>query len=448
MGLLSDLALRRVHAGPARRIYELFIGGTRFTSQVLSLNVEFDPRGGSGMTLQIRDSLEGLEDAPVELRLGYGSKAISYFTGTLQEPANARYGQAVAYGPFRAMASQSFGEQVSYLGVTVDYALRDLARRANYSAGMIEVIGGSEYQIENVSYTEETKLLEAAQAISEPAHFVFYDRPGFRRRAMPIPKPGATGAPKAVYTESNYSLNGFKVKETRAGQYSKVVIFRRNAGGGYEVREEAPVPNRGAFTPPANRIYYVPEYPGNSAAANNDAYLLANRLAFGALAFTLNDIWINPELEPWDVIQAETTERRGSKDVAGRPQKRGKWRVVYNGVISDGLSLDIGPERHHMSLSGGATKLREFRLPDPIKLSHRVFSPGIIAETPHVGLKPHAGLKPRRGPLKPSSPPGLKPHAGLKPGAGLKPSNPPGLKPHAGLKPRRGPLKPSATHFA
>lgn len=61
--------------------------------------------------------------------------------------------------------------------------------------------------------------------------------------------------------------------------YTKVVVFRKNEDGTVAFREPALVPNRGAHKPPANRAYYITDFPGDAAAARQLALETAARLA-------------------------------------------------------------------------------------------------------------------------------------------------------------------------
>lgn len=430
MGILSDLALRRIHSGKSARAFQFEIGGVPYSSSVRSLGADFDcENGGSALTIDVRENLEGLEDAAVVLRLGYGTRTVPYFVGTLQEPQSLAEGKAVCHGPFKLMAGQSFGERATYQGVTLDFFFRDLGRRAGYGNGVVNVSGGDAYTVEKLDFTEETTLGEAAKSGADPANFVFFDAQNGKRFAMPRPKPGATARAKAHYQEHNYLT--LDLKETREGRFSKVVVFRRNSDGSYAVRQEAPVPqgSTNKTKAPANRIFYVPEFPGNAVAARKEAYEEAKRLAGGLREGTLSGAWINPELGPWDSITAEKTEYRPKRDPNGAAQKRGKFLVVYRITISKSLSLAVDAATHHMSLDVEGSKLSETKLRDPITLPARLLSPGIVPAPPIPGLKPDVGLKPSKS------------TGGLKPDVGRKPD--------VGLKPRRsfGGLKPDSTHF-
>jgi len=403
---LGELALRRVHAGTARPSRAFYIAGENLTSQLVSASAEFDPHsGGSAMQIQVRDSLEGLEDAPVTLGVGYGGRMVRYFVGRLQEPSSLASGKATAYGPFKLMADQSFGSATSYPGgISIGYFFRDLGQRAALGNGVLEVRGGESYTLDKLDFTEETRLAEAAKKVADAANFVFFDRPDYKRAAMPVPRPGTSGLSEALYSEASYPKDGFTTQETKEGHYSKVVVFRRDDEGNYLVRAVAPVPNRGLFTPPANRIFYVPEFPGNQAAAEQEAYEVAHRLAFGELEFSLSNIWINPELELYDSITVERTERRAKRTFDKRPSaalRAGKWLVTYRCLIDGPLTLKVSKTEHYMSLSGGAIKIAERKLSDPIRLG-RAITPGIVTVRPTIvpGLRPYNGLKPRPG-LKP-----------------------------------------------
>lgn len=380
---LGELALRQVHVGAAAPTRYLFIGGENFSSRLDSVSAEFDPdSGGSGMSIQVKDSLEGLEDAPVTLYVGYGGRTTAYFVGRLQEPSSLKEGRASAYGPFKLMADQYFGETVRYRGVSIGYVLRDIGQRAGFGNGMVEILRGDSYMVEALDFTEETSLGEAAKAAADPANFVFYDRPNFRRAAMPAPRPGSGGKAKFHYSERNYPKGQFTTTEAREGHYSKVIVFRRDDNGNNVVRAVAPVPNRGFYTPPANRVFYVPEFPGDAASASQEAYEIADRLAFGELGFSLGGIWINPELELFDSITTERTEIRRPPLADKRPgkeQRKGKWLVTYRCLLDAPLTLKVSRTEHHMSLGGGAVQIAERKLPDPIRL-RLATTPGLITQ--------------------------------------------------------------------
>lgn len=432
MGVLADRALRRVHTGLTGRTFTLTIAGIPFTDQVKSLNINFDPAGGgSACQIEVRDSLEGLEDARVEVRVGYGDTDMLYFAGYLQEPGNLAVGKGAAYGPFKLMSDQFLGQEVRYQGVTLAYIFKDLENRAGYTTGQVEISGG-DTTVDSLVYTEETSLTEVAKAVADPAKYVMYDRPGYKRRVMPTPQTGVGGRHRGVYTEQHYPTAGFTVTENRKAHYSKVVVFRRNTAGGYDVRAEVPVAPRGKFKPPANRISYVSDFPGNALAAQQTAYDQAHKLAFGEFNWALTGIWLNPEIEPWDAITVEQTEIETKR--SSPTGKAGRFVVSYRCLISGGLSVQIGPDAHHMDLSGAAVRIAYTKLPDPIRVPLRELSPGIVRPEivpglkPVYGLKPNVGLKPRRslynypgGIVKLQHFAGLKPNVGLKPNTGLKP---------------------------
>lgn len=445
MGILQERSLRRVHAGVTARAFDLTIGGETFTRQVRSLSGTFDAQGGgSGMSIEVRDSLEGLEDARVELSVGYGDVVRPYFIGYLQEPGDLAGGKAAAYGPFKLMTDQSLGETVQYSNVSVADVLRDLEGRAGYGNGQVEVIGGTEDTVQGLYYTEDTKLSEVAKAVANPQRFVFYDRPAFRRRAMKIPRVGSGGTIKVSYSRAHYASDGFTVTDSREGHYSKVVVLRRDSAGTDEVRAEVPVANRGRFTAPANRIFYVSDFPGTDAEAEQEAYYLAHRLSTGEFGFSLNNIWLNPELEPWDTITCERVERRSKAlSPTGKP---GLFLVLYQCLISGNVGFNISATQHHMSPSGTAIRIGFQKMPDPIRLRLRPFSAGSIPPMEIPGLKPDDGVGAEEG---------LKPDVGLKPdstmhefvGGPVNMTLYQGVKPDVGLKPDVA-LKPETTHYS
>jgi hypothetical protein len=255
---------------------------------------------------------------------------------------------------------------------------------------------------------------------------------------MPIPRTSIGARPKAHYTESQYK--SFTVKETRTSHYSKVVVGRRNSAGGYAVRAEVPVASRSRFKPPANRIDYTLNFPGTPAAAQQQAFEIAHRLSYGEYAFSLSGIWINPEIECWDTITVEQTDRRSR--LSSPTGYAGRFLFTYRCRISDPLSFKINKSAHHMDLSGDAVRISVVRLPDPIRLGKYRVAAGTIGPTDIPGLKPKSNLKPKSSigagseGLKPRSSrfyfestgkievvqsEGLKPGALRKPNVGLKP---------------------------
>lgn len=350
---LTDRALEKVQSGGSAPRHRLEVGREDWTDFAQSARVDYTGEGGgSELTFVSRESLLGYEDARVTLWLGYGRDLVPWFAGKLKKVPKGGFldRSAKALGPFSEMANQSFGEEVSYRGVSAEYALYDIARRARYPRGTIEVKGGKGQLVEQVVFAEEVTLQEGAKAVMDSTGFVGGDAPGSvygRRLFMPRPRPGATGKAAATYSPDDYAPGGFRPTEKHDSSYARVVVFRRAEDGSYAVRAEAPVEPQGRYKPPANRVYYIPDFLGSAKQAAQTAYDTARSLGAGEIGFELDLLSINPELSMYEQVRVERLDERPG----------GAYRETYQCRIDEAAGVDVAAWT--MALSGSGILLSE-----------------------------------------------------------------------------------------
>lgn len=336
--------------------YELYVASRRMTHDVSDLRLEYDMTGG-GATLSFtsRTPLDGMAGRDVRLEIGYADELTTYFLGRLSRivPPSyySGYCSAVAQGPYALMATQYFGEQVTYDGYTLSRALYDIAMRATYSRGEVVVRGGENVHLVDATFTEETSLAEGAQSLLDANGWVGVDMPGGTRQFMAHPQPGQAGRMEYRFTPKDYPAGGMTVTDLYGVSYSKVVVFRRNDGTNsttyYDVYESAPVPANGWGTAPRNSIYYVTDFPGDAAEAKRRAYELAQILAAGQFTVELSGVAIRPEVGPYGQIAA-----------VRRAQRRdGVYDETYHVVVDGSLSLSVSDWT--MDISGTAILVDE-----------------------------------------------------------------------------------------
>lgn len=385
---LTDLSRRRFQTDGAEPRYELYIGGEVFTDRVREITASFgSDAGGSELSFVSLDPIDDFAEAPVSLHLGYGDdrekQMRPFFSGKLLRPAspdNSFFQTSKAYGPFADMARQFFLRETEYRGRFIDSVLYDICRRAGLSGGSVEVRSGRSFVIDEQVFAEEVSLLEAAKAIVENAGFVMSDMPGpyGRRLFLPAPKPGGTDRVKAIYTEDDYSPGALSVTPKHEAAYSEVVVFRRDANGGYAVRERAVVRNSGRFSVPKNRAYYVTDFPGDAKQAKQTAYDIARAIISGEFDFELA-VPVNPDLEKFEQIEFQRVRER----------RDGNYRETYTGRILDSVSVDVAA--WEMTLSGDALLVDEVKIAPPhIEIG---FSSGMV-RLPFRGLVPSEDLTP------------------------------------------------------
>lgn len=444
----------QAQAQPAQKgpRYKLTINNKDYTHVTDSITVNYSGDGQSGMTFKVDGSLEGMGDSQVSLHLGYGKKMVEYFTGLLEEPDDdpkTDYATAVAYGPFKEMGTQYFGAWVDYSGQNLGSVIHDLSARSGFPNGTIRVVNPSSFTFPTLTFNEENTLLEAAQKAIKDAGYIFVDRPGYQREALPTPRP-AVGAPvKARYTEKHYEAGAFTLKP-QAVSYASVVVFHRGtvsqwsanqtvAGGTYvgpgdgtvykaqgsggttgaaapswpgqsggvsdntvawqgfakdpagvapagagtstttatqtqsppfdDIRATAPVRTPGKHRPPANRIFFVPDFTGTQGDAQAMAHLTAERLTHGLFDFQLTAA-INPGLFIYDAIQVSRVKLKGSRYV----------RQTFVCTIDKTVQMDVKTQGFDMTLSGTAVMLSE----KPVTMPKLPAPP----PTNHVGVLP------------------------------------------------------------
>jgi len=369
MPTIDDLSRRQFQVGDAEPRYELFIAGERWSDHAKEIRYEnSEAEGGSNLNFISRRSMRGLENASVELWVGYwGAPLVKYFQGTLKRPMPdppTFTSTAQALGPFAEMAAQSFGEKKVYSGVSLRFALYDIASRApNLPRGTTEVNGGEGKILEDVEYLEEVTLLEATSQITEKMLFVQADSSDGKRVYQPKPTPGVTSRTKAIYSPADWAEGGLKFEERYDAAYSKVVVFRRGENDTYEVREEFPVGQSGRFPAPPNRTCYVAEFVGTSVEAKQAAYALATRLSNDEVKFTLEQLPINSNINRYDQISV--------RDVMVE-ERDGFYSENYDLLITDGLSLDLTdwtPSYTGEGVRTARTKVGSARAHIPWKLS-------------------------------------------------------------------------------
>jgi hypothetical protein len=380
------------------RSFRLLVGGRDRSALALSASGSYSSDAGSSeMTVQLGAPLEGYADAPAVLEVGYGAERIPYFEGRLQEPDDdwdELTGTAKAYGPFKALASQQLGEQVTHRGIRLHQAYADLFARAGYPRGVYEVVGGNQV-VDEVVFPEETTILEAVTSYNESFGMVALDRPRYRKLVMPRPRLGATGKVKAVYGPQHYPPGGFRVRRANATRYGRVVVFRRDENGLYPVRQEVPVENRGRGPqPPKNRVYYVPDFKGSQEQAAQEGYSLARMLSNGGqIGFELSGLSLDPNLLLYDQVAVEELREEPVPDA---PNRRRRWRVRYKCLIDEDLAFEVAAESHDMDLSGTAIETGRDPVVERIEVFAGAVSPGVVAAPPPDALVPRSGLVPSK----------------------------------------------------
>lgn len=410
MPALTVAAKRHDKTQEHGRNYGLHIGSGDYTSNLLSATVTYANDGSSDLALTVDASLETLVNAPVSLRLGYGSETALYFAGDLEDPVDTHWGDgstADAWGPFKLMVDQMVGEPgetIDYRGWTLEGAFLDLVNRAGYRRQAIDIRGASGFVIGQTPvdptapttstaglYNFETTIQSVAQDLVTSAGFVLPDRPG-GRLLMPKPRPGATGKYKASYDEGNYGPKAFTASLQKRGYYSRVVIFRRETDGSFSFPPvDVPVSVEGPYKPPRNRAYLVSDFVGSYQDAVHQGDFLARTLSHGSYACSISSMSANPDLLLYDSIEATGTEFRGAR--------KDRYRTRYGWIIDGGITATVAPGVMDMSLTGTGIKLSEKSLPKPFYLGDNGSSPYVLrsSDFPRIlvaGLQPDTMLQP------------------------------------------------------
>lgn len=344
--MLAELSQSSLQVGESRPVHSVLVDSEEVSVESFTASFE----GGSSLEFVSPEDLRDLEGTSVELRIGYGSELVPYFSGHLEKPG-------LAYGPFKLMAEQRLMEQVSYNGWYVGDVFYDLSYRSGSRRARLVVKGGRSHLLEEAVFTLETTLLEVAESIAESAGFVFADMPQ-GQLAMPRPQPGSNSKSKALYTLSHHE--GLAPKLNKSRFYAGVLVFRRNEDGSYGAYAYAPITNRSRYKPFTNRVYVVPEFAGGDEEAAQVAYDTARSLERGVYEDELT-IAANPELAPYDSIRVEDIEERGAE----------RYEVTYLSQIDRGLKVAGSKEALDMELSLSMILESERLLPKRVFLSGR-----------------------------------------------------------------------------
>jgi hypothetical protein len=364
---MTEISQLPTLSGDLAPFFRLTIGGAPIGGDGADIRFEYpEQNGASRLTFEGMLPAEHLIEERVRLSLGYGRRGLLYFAGRLILPG----GERVVLGPFAEMAAQHMMRRADYRGWFIGPALYDIARRANYPSGTVEVRGERSYRIpddaDEAVFNEEVSLMEAANTLMQSANFVASDAPGGifgRRLFMPRPRPGARGGVKAVYVPRHYEPGSLEVEDKHSTGYARVVVFRRRADGTYSLRQEAPVDNMGRRVP-QNRAYFIPEFVGDSIQAKQAAYDTARSLSAGEFSFRLSGIRINPELSRYDQIRVSRNHET----------RDGIFREVYQGVIHE-VSGSVSGWR--MDLSGDAIRVERRKVGRPSAIVPDSVSPGV-----------------------------------------------------------------------
>lgn len=370
MGELSELAKNRYKGVEAAPRFELKVAG-RQVNRVRRISGSYVRESGSStMTIEADFPFNKFEEEMVSLRLGYGDTTVEYFTGKLFSPdRHPTTGLATCEvkGPFASMQGSFGSNEVDYSGDTAAEFFVDLGQRSKQPGSFLEVVDGYDVVLEDAAFVRETELVEAAKTVTEKIGFVMLDRPGFKRKVMRMPAPGARAKSIARYDEAHYHRDAFRPVKATSVKYAKVVAFRRSessaegAGVFYPVYEEFPVANRGRKPPQENRIFWIPDFPGTPRQAANAAQRRSAQLSRASYTWELTDIAINPELLLFDAI---TCTRANLVDY------RAPSLEIFSCLIDKQITFEIAPGRFHMTPSGDTALLTNVvplaEIPEPL----------------------------------------------------------------------------------
>lgn len=356
MASLTAKAQRKNKLAPdSRPRFSLEIADDEWRGRIYGCEAIYTADGGtSEMTFETPQgylSAASLQDAPVRLRLGYGTDLAEWFTGALEKTEE---GEPVAWGPFKLLSEQKFIRQTSYEGQTLDEAILDICDRAGYPGGTIEVRGGSQFTLgRKARFPGQTSLGSGLSSLLRSADFVGPDRPGREKVFMPRPRPGATARHVASYDEDHYPPeDGFVINRSRRGFYARVLIKSHLPDGTLAFPPvDVPVEARGRFRPPANRAYVISNFKGDSEEALETALGLSRKLERGTIGYTLSGISANPDLNLYEPIECEGVEEEWA---GGRTPER--YRVRLDCQIDGEIRAQCSREAISMSLSGRAVE--------------------------------------------------------------------------------------------
>ncbi len=376
MGELSGRSQAQIKTGENGPRWEVSIGAIELSdpdgfSRLKNASVAYDAASGTSEASITTDlAMADLIGAPVRVSLGYGDATASatasatapatatYFDGNLGPVEDDFWGlehTGTAYGPFKLMAGQIFGEQVDYRGWSIGDFFLDLHKRAGYRADSITVQGGRNFTLQgtDVIFPLETYLADAARSVADSAGFVFTDLPDNRRLVMEAPRIGATGRTKAVYDPGTYPVGGFTARSETRRQYGSVVVFRRGEGGAMDFEPVAvPVHTEGRYKPKRLRAYVIPEFVGDVRDAEKEANRMARLLEMGLYSCELTGIGANPDVKPFDTVETEAVEWYDRGGRAPEP-----YETLYRWIVGGQISATIDENGMLMGLSGEGVRV-------------------------------------------------------------------------------------------
>ncbi len=364
-------AQKQIKTGADAPAYRVAVGNLTLAepdigTSLISATVTYDCQNGTSEAQLITTA--DLEDRVMEetsVKIGYGRDLAPYFDGELLSATNNQttlQNEGRAYGPFKLMAGEVFGERADYRDEPIGDFSMDLHRRAGYRRESLEVRTGRVFTLQgdDVVFPEEAYLADAGRAVWDAAGFVYTDLPGRRRMVRQRPRFGSTGRRKAEYGPGSYPrIGGFTaVSETRL-VFGSVMIFRRGEGGVLDFPlVKVRVHNEGKRRAGPNRAYVVPEFVGDQQDAEAEANRLARLLGKGLYKCTLAGIGGNPALLPYDTLGADAVEWR---DEGGRQKE--PYETEYEWMIDGKIVLSISREGmlHTLDGNGIRTSARKVR---------------------------------------------------------------------------------------
>lgn len=386
---MSDLGRRsqaQIKTGENRPRWEIRIGAIELSdpdglSRLKSASVTYDAASGTSEASITTDlEMADLIGAPVRVSLGYGDTLATYFDGNLGPVEDDFWGlehTGSAYGPFKLMAGQIFGEQVDYRGWSIGDFFLDLHKRAGYRADSITIQGGRNFTLQgtDVIFPLETYLADAARSVADSAGFVFTDLPDNRRLVMEAPRIGATGRTKAVYDPGTYPVGGFTARSETRRQYGSVVVFRRGEGGAMDFEPvTVPVHTEGRYKPKRLRAYVIPEFVGDVRDAEKEANRMARLLEMGLYSCELTGIGANPDLKSYDTIETEAVEWYDRGGRAPEP-----YEVLYRWIVGGQIKPTIDENGMLMGLSGEGVRVYSRAMRRERFVTDRRRSPYVVA---------------------------------------------------------------------
>jgi hypothetical protein len=344
---ISKLPRKGAEYSPTHRMW---VGGDNFTEELRTCDVTYtSDGGGSGAQIQLRGDLSDYDNAPVDFNFGYGDEVVPWFTGRLQRPKyypRLDYTTADAFGPFRLMADQIIEVDTTYDGFSLRDALNDLILKAAYKRGEVEIRGGGDFIIEGGElFVWNNTLGEIAASLMDKAQFIGTDVPVGKRIFRKRPRPGVLGPFVESYSPDEYWVDNLDISPATEISYAKVTVQRVAKNGTELGKYSQLVGKKSNYPVPSRRVWYVENFLGDAASAQQEARETARWLRLGDYGFSFT-IPLNPTLTLFDILQIKHVSR-------GK-----EW--IYKGAISGDISsqyqapLRDAPGVATMSVSGDA----------------------------------------------------------------------------------------------